>query len=176
MIVLSKPCKEDWNRMSPAEKGRFCDKCTKVVTDFSAMTKEEVLKMLRSRKGENICGRFHRRHLTSPADALKAIQNVRKMNRYRLFLAALLFVFGTTLFTSCSEKPVAEKTQVIVETNLKPEEQEAFIDSAFLPVGQNGFVTPLIPEVSSILVDNPEIIQVAGIEPYYEPEPDTSSR
>lgn len=56
-IRLNDPCHEDWNRMTPAEQGRFCQACSKVVTDFSIMSDKELISYL-TEKNVNLCGRF----------------------------------------------------------------------------------------------------------------------
>jgi hypothetical protein len=51
------PCHEDWNKMNPVQKGRFCASCAKQVVDFTLMTDAEILSHLQKSKG-NTCGRF----------------------------------------------------------------------------------------------------------------------
>lgn len=56
-IQVGDPCQQNWNQMTPAEQGRFCQSCSKVVTDFSMMTDRELLHYL-TEKNVNLCGRF----------------------------------------------------------------------------------------------------------------------
>jgi hypothetical protein len=56
-LQVPEPCHEDWNKMDPAQKGRFCDSCSKQVVDFTLMTDTEILTHLQKVKG-NTCGRF----------------------------------------------------------------------------------------------------------------------
>ena len=55
-ITIPKPCHENWETMTPNEKGRFCSVCSKTVKDFTASTDEEIIKHIKSDPG--ICGRF----------------------------------------------------------------------------------------------------------------------
>ena len=55
-ISIPEPCHEDWNKMTPTEKGKFCAVCTKEVFDFSKSTDEELVKLAHA--GNNLCGRF----------------------------------------------------------------------------------------------------------------------
>lgn len=47
--------------MTPVEQGRHCTQCSKVVTDFTAMTNNEIIDYF-ARQG-NVCGRFESRQL-----------------------------------------------------------------------------------------------------------------
>ncbi len=56
-LTIPTPCHENWNRMSPAEQGRFCSVCSKTVKDFTAVPDEEIVDAF-SQNSENVCGRF----------------------------------------------------------------------------------------------------------------------
>jgi len=55
-IRIPEPCHEDWNKMTPTQKGKFCKVCTKEVFDFTKSSDEELVKKVY--KNENLCGRF----------------------------------------------------------------------------------------------------------------------
>lgn len=57
IISIAKPCAENWQTMTPADKGRFCNACQKCVTDFTTMTDAEIIQFLNTNK-TNTCGRF----------------------------------------------------------------------------------------------------------------------
>ena len=52
------PCHEDWGKMTPAEKGKFCLSCQKVVVDFSRMSDADMVAYFKKPK-ESVCGRFN---------------------------------------------------------------------------------------------------------------------
>ena len=52
-IRIPEPCSEDWQGMTPAQRGRFCAACQKHVHDLSAMTEREANALLGS--GQDIC-------------------------------------------------------------------------------------------------------------------------
>src|SRR3979409_2183635 len=56
-IKIEDPCRQDWAKMEPEEKGRFCSSCSKTVVDFSLMSYREVLFYLAD-AGSHTCGRF----------------------------------------------------------------------------------------------------------------------
>jgi len=55
-ISIPEPCHENWDQMTPSEKGKFCGVCTKEVIDFSKASDEELIKKVGN--GANLCGRF----------------------------------------------------------------------------------------------------------------------
>jgi len=93
-VTIPKPCSEDWNEMTPKERGRLCDKCCKVVVDFTEKTTEQIVDFISGQSGARVCGRFRAEQVTVPVQ--------KKIRRFKIFLAALYFVFGGLLFTGCN--------------------------------------------------------------------------
>ncbi|MBV8254303.1 MAG: carboxypeptidase-like regulatory domain-containing protein [Chitinophaga sp.] len=56
-ISIPEPCHEQWDRMEPRCGGNYCQQCQKTVTDFTALTDQEILDKLSSTAG-GVCGRF----------------------------------------------------------------------------------------------------------------------
>jgi len=54
---IANPCHQNWYTMSPTEKGRFCQSCTKEVIDFSKMSDETFLEFFKEKK-TGLCGNF----------------------------------------------------------------------------------------------------------------------
>ena len=100
-IGISEACSEDWNAMTPTEKGAFCRKCAIEVQDFTNKSSEEIKASLRMQIGQRVCGRI----LPAQEQALNAEfvawQMNSKRNMQRAMTLSLIVVFGLTLF-SCS--------------------------------------------------------------------------
>jgi hypothetical protein len=63
-LTIPKPCHENWNEFTPAEKGRFCGSCQKVVVDFTSWSDEQIKNYFLNSTGST-CGRFRNTQLTS---------------------------------------------------------------------------------------------------------------
>ncbi|WP_407557729.1 carboxypeptidase-like regulatory domain-containing protein [Winogradskyella sp. 4-2091] len=85
-ISIPEPCHEDWNKMTPKDKGRHCAVCDKTVVDFSKQTDEQIIKSLEF-KG-NLCGRFKTEQVDR--DIVLARKN---KNNYLSWAASGLFAF-----------------------------------------------------------------------------------
>ncbi|NML71273.1 TonB-dependent receptor plug domain-containing protein [Chryseobacterium sp. RP-3-3] len=57
-ITIPKPCHENWEMMTPEEKGRFCSVCSKTVRDFAGASDQEIIEVF-SHSSEDICGNFN---------------------------------------------------------------------------------------------------------------------
>src|SRR6476620_134387 len=56
-LSIPTPCHENWDQMTPVEKGRFCGACQKTVIDFTNMTDQQLAAFFKKPTG-SVCGRF----------------------------------------------------------------------------------------------------------------------
>ncbi|REH56345.1 hypothetical protein C7448_101383 [Tenacibaculum gallaicum] len=146
-LTISKPCHEDWNAMTPNEKGKFCNSCSKTVVDFTQKSTKEIEDYLVANKGQRVCGHFYRKQLDSIIIQLPETTFYQPLTFQKLFILSLLFAMGTTLF-SC--KTNTGKTQKIekVEFIDTVSETNILIDSSHVdkePVVQKReYKTPLV--------------------------------
>jgi hypothetical protein len=59
-VRVATPCTASWEDMKGDEKTRFCGQCKLNVHNFSAMTEQEIVRLVTDSKGR-ICGRLFRR-------------------------------------------------------------------------------------------------------------------
>ncbi|HEV8270768.1 MAG TPA: carboxypeptidase-like regulatory domain-containing protein [Chitinophagaceae bacterium] len=58
-LQIPEPCHEDWNKMTPGDKGRFCDSCQKTVHDFTGMSDAQLIAFFKKPSIGSVCGRFY---------------------------------------------------------------------------------------------------------------------
>ncbi|MBC7949522.1 MAG: carboxypeptidase-like regulatory domain-containing protein [Chitinophagaceae bacterium] len=57
-LTINEPCHENWERMTQAEKGRFCGSCQKHVLDFTSMSDAQLAAFFKKPSTGEVCGRF----------------------------------------------------------------------------------------------------------------------
>lgn len=55
IFTIGEPCHEDWQSMTPTEKGRYCDVCAKCVIDLRGKSQTEIQDLYVANEG-NLCG------------------------------------------------------------------------------------------------------------------------
>lgn len=107
-IDIPETCSENWNEMTPTEKGAFCQKCAMEVMDFSSMNPEQIKQTLHDKMNSRVCGRITKSQLDGlNADYELYKLNSREMIRHASFYS-FLAVFGIMLFSCNSPEQVLE--------------------------------------------------------------------
>ncbi len=107
--------------MTPNEKGRFCNACSKTVIDFTKMNTLEIQNFLNMNKDQSICGHIKQSQLDS-INLQIPIQSINKDLRFhKLFLYALLITMGTSLFSCITDNGNIKKIDSVevVDSTLK---------------------------------------------------------
>ncbi|WP_264552414.1 energy transducer TonB [Flavobacterium sp. N2038] len=102
-LSIPEPCTENWEKMIPNQKGRFCLSCSKTVIDFTEMLPEEIQHFFIQNYGKNICGRIRKSQLDSITIQIPGSVLYSQTHYHKMFLLALFIAMGTTLF-SCQDK------------------------------------------------------------------------
>lgn len=99
---IPEPCHEDWNAMTPKEKGRFCDVCDKVVVDFTKMSDEEIVEYLQQHSKQKTCGHFKNEQLHQLEKLEINFAAIPTNLSYRKYFAIALFITFTSFgLVSC---------------------------------------------------------------------------
>lgn len=134
-INIPAPCSENWELMSPNEKGRFCAVCTKCVIDFTQKQPQEIQEIFNEKKEETICGRFYDHQLNgnNKSEKLKSryLHYVPdSLQNNSIVLSVFSFIL---LLTGCSkqkEKSFATTGIVMMEEDSIPENKNYIIGEA----------------------------------------------
>jgi hypothetical protein len=109
-LTIPKPCHENWNEMTPDEKGRFCSVCSKTVRDFTAAADKEIAETF-SGTAELVCGRFNTSQLN------RDLQYSYINSLFAKF--AVGFVLTAGGFVSVQAQQSECKTDTVKNTRLK---------------------------------------------------------
>ena len=150
---IPEPCHENWDAMTPQDKGRHCESCNKIVVDFSIMSDRQVLEYFKTTIGKT-CGRFHEDQLQRPF-----IEPQQKPSKWNYFLASILgLIIGTKTFAQQKTikgkvigKPYVER--ITTKGDISPIKVEAKIDTVKINV-MGDTVLPL-KEMKEVLVQVP---------------------
>ncbi|WP_410878361.1 carboxypeptidase-like regulatory domain-containing protein [Myroides sp. DW712] len=118
-IQLPEPCSEDWNQMTPLEKGRFCVLCEKTVYDFSNYTKQELVLHLQ-REGK-VCGRIPTKYLDIALSESKANRGIGMQG---IVAAAINLLLLTTTAAVQGQEKVKVEQQVKESENIPETKQQ----------------------------------------------------
>ncbi|KFF08791.1 HMG-box domain-containing protein [Chryseobacterium luteum] len=106
-LCIPNPCSENWETMSPQEKGRFCSVCNKCVIDFTQKQPQEIARIIDEKKDEEVCGRFYKHQLNKGVE-----QSERLKTQFFAFIPSYfqnnkitLAVFSLILFLAGCSKP-----------------------------------------------------------------------
>lgn len=115
-ISIPKPCHENWNVMTPNEKGKFCKSCAKTVVDFTQKTPSQIQEYLLKKKDQKVCGHFYRKQLDSIVIQIPETAFFQTLPFQKMFVLLLFIVMGTTLFsckTDTNKRQKIEKVELI---------------------------------------------------------------
>lgn len=111
-ISIPHPCHENWQEMTPNERGRFCANCQKTVVDFTNWSDKAIFDFFTLHKNKT-CGRFNRTQI----DRIISIQTPKNRSVYRIVIAL-------TAISLFAQPPIVHAQQIAThqtQTNKKHE-------------------------------------------------------
>lgn len=120
-LIIQEPCHENWNKMSPNEKGRFCAVCDKTVIDFTHKSPLEIKQHIDKSEGK-VCGRVNSRVLEKTIVPQAAGINFNGRHKWWTWIS-ILALLGFTRKMATMEMPSKDK-------NINPEAKKLSIKSS----------------------------------------------
>jgi hypothetical protein len=111
MIQIPDPCNEDFSKMTPTERGAFCNKCSVDTYDFRPLSNLQINTIIKENAGNHVCGRFNKSQLEDLNAGFLNWKNQNTRTFQSKFVFALIFVFGLGLF-SCEQEDEATIQEV----------------------------------------------------------------
>ncbi len=112
-LQIPEPCHEDWNKMTPGDKGRFCDSCQKAVVDFTSMSDMQLIAFFKKPSTGSVCGRLYNEQLERDFEIPR-----KRLPWMKYFLQLIIPAF---LFTSKAKAQgklrLMGDTTVLVDSN-----------------------------------------------------------
>ncbi|UOU99944.1 hypothetical protein MUU74_08310 [Chryseobacterium daecheongense] len=138
-LRIPDPCSENWELMSPQDKGRFCSVCNKCVIDFTQKEPQEIQQIIEKNIDRNICGRFYNHQLNNTVNSSEKLKN--RLIQYfpkgfqntkfgwALF-SVIFFVIGCAKSKESCEVTTATTGVVVVDDETLPANNDYVIGEA----------------------------------------------
>lgn len=105
-LGIGTPCTLDWTKMTPAEGGRFCGDCKKVVRDLSKMTEVEARALVAKERYDGLCVQAlvdRDGNVFFGGDKLVSASLLSKAKRAAMAAAAIALPLATNACTAITE-------------------------------------------------------------------------
>jgi hypothetical protein len=117
-------CAENWDKMNPTEKGKFCEVCTKEVIDFTILTKKEIIAVFNKNNYQAICARAYSSQLKT-IYLEDSLENVSwNLPFWQKFLLVLLVCFGPEFLNVnlvFAQDSTLVQTEEVFQDTIKPQ-------------------------------------------------------
>ena len=123
-LSIPEPCHEGWDKMTQAEKGRFCQSCQKIVVDFTRMSDKQIIEYI-SKASSQTCGHFYNDQLNRAISETKEPKKSWWRRGWNVAAASLLFSTASYAQGNVRVKKVKPLT---VQKDSKQDEQAPMLD------------------------------------------------
>ena len=163
-ITISKSCHENWESMTPNEKGKHCLVCQKTVVDFTSMTDAQIIDYFQNYKGST-CGRFYESQVERP---IAPLSNIKTKTHWAWLFSAFLLPLSVKAQTNAPfnielaekyvknyEQQITHKEKSSKKHNQNPKEEEKTVELSNILMGDTNLEEPPLSFKSSeeILAD-----------------------
>lgn len=126
-VRIPEPCHMTWKEMDKIENStnRHCNECSVDLIDFTAMSDDEMIAYLSTRKTEKVCVRMYAADALSDASRTQQTllhwhKKIKSSHINRHIKAAVLVVLGSVLLTACGcevdDYPCNYRTEMVPDT------------------------------------------------------------
>ena len=117
-LHINEPCTQNWESMTTAERGKFCNQCNKTVFDFTTATDAGIVKHIEAMKGEPFCGRFEENQMDRYIER-KDIKTINpRLYKFLIIFILLGVVQGANAQTTTAQESVVIKRKLDSLVNL----------------------------------------------------------
>lgn len=158
-LSIPKPCHENWDKMSSAEKGRFCSSCQKIVVDFTNMSDRQVAEFFKKSVG-SVCGRLHQDQLN------RDIVLPKKRIPWIKYFFTVTWPAFVLFLKSCTNDRTQGKIEVKVQAVRPPEKYTGMVGMLMpdirpvVDTNSQKITTVVIPQNTMMGELMPEILEV----------------
>jgi hypothetical protein len=154
-------CAENWDKMSPTEKGKFCEVCTKEVIDFTMLSKNEIIAVFQKNNFQALCARAYSTQLSTIyfEDSLENLS--WNLPFWQKFLLIFLVCFGPEFLNVnlvFAQDSTLIQTEEVVQDTLKSQiaqlEDSIKVDS----VTVSSFSDSIYPFVDFRMIEQPYVL------------------
>lgn len=117
-------CAENWDKMTPTEKGKFCEVCTKEVIDFTVLSKNEIIAVFKKNNYQALCARAY----PSQLSMIYLEESIESMSWnlpfWQKFLLVLFVCFGPEFLNVnlvFAQDSTIIQTEEVLHDTLKPQ-------------------------------------------------------
>jgi len=126
-LQIPEPCHESWDKMTPVDKGRFCDSCQKAVVDFTGMSDSQLIAYFKKPSTGSMCGRFYNDQLERDFEIPR-----KRLPWVKYFFQLVIPVFLTGCKSYSQGEPILKKNNASVCTDTSSNEAVVFGNSISL--------------------------------------------
>jgi len=167
-LTIAEPCHENWDGMTPVEKGKFCGSCQKQVVDFSDMSDRQVAEFFKKPSTGSVCGRFMTDQLDRPIGIPR-----KRIPWVKYFFQIALPAFLVSIKASASKTQGEIKVNKISgkDTTRRPVHTDIKMMGliarplTFKPVIGDTIVVPVEKPVEMMMGDVDSVIDTAIVQP-----------
>jgi hypothetical protein len=154
-------CSENWDKMSPTEKGKFCEVCTKEVIDFTVLTKSEIVAVFKRNNYQALCARAYSTQLNTIYFE-DSLENVSwNLPFWQKFLLVLLVCFGPEFLNVnlvFAQDSTVVQTEEVFQDTIKPQIAQIDDSTKIDSVTVSSFNDSIYPFVDFRMIDQPYVL------------------